>query len=263
MEQQSPQFKPTPVALVADEDEDAKAKPSGLLRFTWVFAGAILPIICFVAGTSIFANRSQSLSGYAGLLLSLDGSLPLMPLLLICMGSVLVLASRPHDVENGWGRLGVFSGMVLSLEYWFVFQVAISNENAWSMLPLHLAWGVIWSTIVVVVPWFFGHLVSSAFTAPRERYFGCASVALSVLGIIAVISFPYSLLLVGAPCLLCSTPWAVAAYTSAAIWMFRCRKGPAFQFTLWQLLAATTWFAANFAAWRTAILMMLERTALH
>ena len=120
-------------AELADPPADAEAKPSGC-AFTWVFAGAVLPVICFIAGTSIFGHRSQSLSGYAGLLLSLDGSLPLMPLLLICMGSIIVLALRPEDAENGWVRLGVFSGVVLSLEYWFIFQVAISNENAWSML---------------------------------------------------------------------------------------------------------------------------------
>ena len=50
---------------------------------------------------------------------------------------------------------------------------------------------------------------------------------------------------------------------SAAIWLIRAEREEAFQFTLWQLLAATTWLAVHFAAWRTAILMMLERMALH
>ena len=114
----------------AGEAGRAETKLSGQLRFAWVFAGVVLPVVCF--GIDLFGAEMQgnSLSGWAMRLLSRGVSLPLFPLLLICMASLVSLACRPAEVaEDGWVRLGIFSGVVLSMEYWLIFQTALSDAR--------------------------------------------------------------------------------------------------------------------------------------
>ena len=140
MEPPSPQPEPSHTAPIDGEAIAAQAIPSGLLRIAWIFAGAIVPTISFGVtlypfsysnGSSCypFGLPTGSFSSYAECLLAMDNSMPLVPLLLICMGSIFLLALRPGYVESGWIRLGIFSGIILSLEYWFLFQIALRGAH--------------------------------------------------------------------------------------------------------------------------------------
>jgi len=263
MEPESLQSKSFTETAEAEFTGRARVQVSGFVRFAWVFAGVVMPIICFGVGRSFFGIGAHSLSGRAGLLLSLAGSLPLVPLLLICMGSITTLALRPGYVRNGWVQLGIFSGVILSLEYWAVFQVALSRADGTSPWPVAVygcVWGAIWSVLAVAIAWFGGRiLVNTASVNPSVA--GASAILLTVLVLIVILTLPYSVIILVALCLLCSTPWAVAAYLSAAIWLVRRRKRAFLQYTLWQLLVATTWLAVHFAAWRSAILLVLDQDA--
>ena len=230
---------------------DARSHVSGQLRFAWIFAGVILPLVCFAIGYPHRGVQANELSGYAELLLSHEASLPLYPLLLGCMVSMALLAWRPaRFAENGWVCAGIFSGTVLTLEYWAVFQVALSDaslERGWLWFAGQCILRVFASAIAVAIPWFGVRLI--LYAAARMSLRG-RIIALPILIVGAVVTLMGPAIL----CLLCSTPWAVAAYGSAAVWLIRRRKEPFLRFGLWQLLSATSWLAVNFAAWRTAFL---------
>jgi hypothetical protein len=207
-------------------------------------------------------QRTIDISICAGNLLSLAGSWPLFPLLLVCAGSISILAAWPGKATNGWIRLGVFSGVVLSVEYWIVFVVAAVGADSWPSvlvaLPTSLIVSGSMSGIIVVGGWFVGISVMMAARLLRVSI-GCAASAAILLAMLTVLANPYLIWFFAVVCLLCSTPWAAAAYVSAAFWLVRGRKGRPLQYTLWQLLAAMTWLAVHFAAWRTAIVMVLAR----
>jgi hypothetical protein len=232
---------------------------SGLQRSVWFFAGTVMPFLCFFVSSGSM-GPAHSLNQIAGSLLYFGGWLPLLPLLLICMGSIVALAVEPdYLASNGWVRLGVCSGVVLSLEYWLIFQIALSGNNSWWSMPASIVWGAMWSVAAVVIAWGLARTVASAINMARDGSYGCALAILLPFACFIICFVPYSVMAIAVLCLLCAIPWAVAAYVSAAVWLFRRRHGKALQFTLWQLLAAMTWLAIHFAAWRTAILMVLGR----
>ena len=165
------------------------------------------------------------------------------------------LGGQTRFAENGWVCLGIFSGVVLALEYGSCFK------RLWSARVGTNGGG----SPISVRGERLGRLSRSAFLGLLGRLilFGSPSCRqLAVLSrdgaycvVVAVIHFPESFPTL---CLLCLTPWAVAAYGSAAaVWLVRRRKELSLQFTLWQLLLRTTWLAVNFAAWRTAVFLLM------
>jgi hypothetical protein len=255
--------RPTFTPLEASE-AGAETKISGLLRFAWVFAGVLLPPVCFAVDLFGRETPKPSLSGYALLLLSREVALPLYPLLLICMASLALLAWRPAEyAANGWVRLGIVSGVVLSMEYWFVFQAAMSGANGdspWWSAGFECLWGALWSGFAVLMGWFLLRTFVNV-ASVNWRVAIPSAFVLIVLALIVLVSLPWSIVFAGFLCLLFSTPWAVAVYVSAAVWLVRRRKRGVLQFTLWQLMVATTWLALHFAAWRMAVLIMLDKNA--
>jgi hypothetical protein len=262
MEPQSPE----PAAAPPEDSEAAEAKPQPrmLLRCAWALTGVVLPFICFVIG---FPGRpswqSGNLRDYAALLMSHTASLPMYPLLLFSMVCLLLLTVRSERfARNGWIWLGIFSGVVLSIEYWIVFVAAINDmADGWGHSE-HYVVAFCLSAIAVAVPWFGCLLFMIAFRRLARGENNALPVILILVGclvlaIVLLYSIPYVIML----CLFCSTPWAVAAYASAAVWLIRQRGKPYFRYTLAQLLTAMTALAANFAAWRTAYQIMLTEYA--
>jgi hypothetical protein len=225
----------------------------------WILAGILLPAVCFAIG---FPDRpswqSGRLSDYAQLLLSHEASLPLYPLLLGCMLSLGLLAWDPaRHSGNGWIWLGIFSGVVLAIEYWFVFQMAIGGSgdlDRWFVLVGQCVLAAVFSVLAVVIPWYSLRLI---FHGIGLMPVTARVITLTVLLVVVGLAAPWLAVL----SLFCSTPWAVAAYGSAAIWLIRRRQGPKLRYSLAQLLSATGWLAVNFAAWRTAYQLMLLKYA--
>ncbi len=148
---------------------------------------------------------------------------------------------------------------MLSIEYWLVFVAAMNDTaNGWGHSE-HYIVAFFLSAIAVAVSWFGCRLmvfVILLLDRPKRNALltTVLAVALVALAVTVIFSLPYVAIL----CLVCSTPWAVAAYGSAAVWLVRQRGAPYFRYTLAQLFAATTALAANFAAWRTAYMIMLD-----
>jgi hypothetical protein len=262
MEPQPPQSDTTPDPRDGGEAADVQTPPRMLLRFAWVIAGIILPAICFAIGYPDQPSwQSGSVGAYAKLLMSHEASLPLYPLLLYSMGCLAMLTGRPaHYAKSGWIWLGVFSGVVIAVEYWSLFVAASTNESA--QLPLSYALALFLSGFAVAVPWFAARVVVFAVVQLAEPHKSglvmLVQIAVAIgLVILILFGFPYVAVL----CLFCSTPWAVVAYGSAAIWLIMRRGTPYFRYTLAQLLTAMTALAANFAAWRTAYQIMLDEYA--
>jgi hypothetical protein len=254
MEPQSRQLEPLAVSSVADETNDEQANPTVFLRCAWVLAGVILPLICFAIS---YPNQpiwqSGEVEDYAALLMSHEASLPLYPLLVGSMIGLAFLAVQPaRFAKNGWVRLGIFSGVVLAVEYWFVFQAAMGDMVGMWFAKLFAA--LFLSALAIAVPYSGGRVIIFGISRLSPTF---KVVAVAVLGIILLMSFPYAAIL----SLFCSTPWALAAYGSAAVWLIRRRKPPYLRYTLAQLLTAVTLLAVNFAAWRTAFQLVLVKYA--
>jgi hypothetical protein len=247
------------------EANDAKAKPSMLLRCAWGFAGVFVPLVCFAIG---FPDRPRWQSGnprdFAALMLSHWPSLPMYPLLLFSMVCLWLLAGWPaHFAKSKWIWLGIFSGAVLAFEYWIVFVLAVSDTAALDIVRDYIV-ALVLSGVAVGLPWVGCLLVVLAIrwlARPSKKALSILTtilvLALGAAFIVFIICLPWLAML----SLVCSTPWAVAAYGSAAIWLVRQRGAPYFRYTLAQLLTAVTALAANFAAWRTAYEIMLIKYA--
>jgi hypothetical protein len=246
-----------PVAAPAASTLAEPSQPSALLRFAWMSAGVALPPLCFAVGYPE-PLQVKSLAQCAAALLAPEVSLPVYPLLVPCLVGLALLALWPDRyANNGWVQLGVFSGFVLSQEYWFVFQVAASETGTWEALPPRMALEVVLSLLAVFAPWYVARIVMFISKLLDTVTNGAGG---SIICLLMLISLPVTIVVLIPLWLFCSTTWAVAAYATAAIWVVRHRQSKLFQFSLWQLFATMTWFAVDFAAWRTATLIMLERT---
>ena len=256
MDQDSPQAEISPAPLQSVEPTGPRAEVSWRLRFVWAFAGVLLPTVCFVIGFPIQPSwQSGNVEDYAALLLSHEASLPLYPLLLGCMTSLSLLSAQPaRFAKSRWVWLGIFSGVVLAVEYWLVFQATMGVTGTGTWFPKRYLQTVPLSAIIIAVPWFGGRLLIYGLSLLPANG---RMVVVAGLLVLMPVAFPYLAVL----CLFCSTPWAVAAYGSAAVWLVRQRKSPYLRYTLAQLLAAVTWLAVNFAAWRTAYEVMLVKYA--
>ena len=256
MDSQSLQPEPPAAVPLADKTTDSQAAPSVFLRLAWAFAGVILPMICFAIGyPDQPAWQSGRVKDYAALLMSHQASLPLYPILIGSVVSLALLALRPaRFAKNGWVWLGILGGVVLAVEYWLLFQAAMGDLGTRWWLPKRCFLALFLSAIAVAVPWFGGAWIIWGIGRLSTKY---KVAAITALGLILLIGLPNAAVL----SLICSTPWAVAAYGSAAVWLVRQRKTPYLRFTLAQLLAAVTWLSVNFALWRTAFQLMLVKYA--
>ena len=204
-----------------------------------VFAGVILPFICFAIS---FPGRPDWQSGqpsaYAQLLLSHKASVPLYPFLLysmICM--VLLFANPARFLGNALVRFGIFSGVLVATEYWLIFQVAMDGSSVigqvvLSLLAAFLPWGI-WRLFGKYHEWIVWGTITLLF-----------------------LSVPVFPVVIGA-CLWCSTPWALASYSVVSFTLIRRSEG-GLRFSLAQLLGSVTWFAAHCSAWRASFIWMLE-----
>ncbi len=217
-------------------------RPVGVVK---LLAGVVLPLICFAMS---FPERPDWQSGapsaYAQLLLSHKESMPLYPFLLYNMTSmVLLFASPARFRENVLVRFGIFSGVLLAAEYWLIFQAAFDPS---------IVWQVLLSALAAILPWGIWQFLG-LFGKYRLWIVGGASVILLVSAAASRVVFPVGVFV----CLWCSTPWALASYVATSFHLIR-GSNARLRFSLAQLLAAVSWFAAHCSAWRISFIWMLE-----
>ena len=230
---------------------------SWVVRAPLLFAGVILPVVCFLVvnlNVSPLRPPPPGWSGYAAQLLMYPASAALSPFLLYCMISMGLLVFRPGDFENNnFVRFGIFSGVLLAAEYCAIYHSlfwdgpgALAYEPVFCMVS---AFGVL---VPMGILWVDARLV-------RKEGVASISVGLALLiALFGAVSRGFGFLVILAVCLWFSTAWALAAYAFVSIRLIAAAPPPRFRFTLAQLLAFTTWFAAHYAAWRCAYVWTLH-----
>jgi hypothetical protein len=231
-----------------DASDGRLMRPVGIVQF---LVGVALPFICLAISLPDQPDwQSGRASDYAKLLLSHSGLAPIYPFLLYCMACMTMLFIKPDKFrEFAWVRFGIYSGVVVAAEYWLLFDIAMS--------PRPTYWLSLLSVLVVILPWPLWSLLGFLFGKRRgEIVFALGIVGLMLGCVIAPGGF--GVIIIG--CLACSTPLAFSAYLITSIYLIR-HEQDRFRFTLAQLLAIVTWFAAHCAAWRMSYTIMLYEYA--
>ncbi len=242
----APESVPDPSSNLPPQDSGEASPSSKPVGLATLFAGVVLPLICFAISYPIRPEwQSGQPTAYAQLLLAHKESAPLYPFLLYCMTSMVLLFAAPARFrENAWVRFGIFSGVLVAAEYWLLFQVSLGTPN----IPVV----AFVSAIAAILPWGTWQFSGLLFGEHRPWILGGAIVLLLFL---AGVTEAFPGVIVSFLC--CSTPWALAAYVATS---FRLIRGSEtrFRFSLAQLLGFVSWFAAHCSAWRLSYVLMLQ-----
>ncbi len=233
-----------------------------------MYAGVILPAICFAMGFSEQPDwQSENLGAFARLLLSHKPSLPIYPFLLYnmtCMGMLIV--RRDRSSEHLAVRFGIYTGVVLALQYWVIFSFALSDgQNALGGLFVT----GLGAAILAVTAWIVLMVVISVISAVRKinPKWLCVFIGLAVfIELFVRVLFDESIFLALAAgplvwSVMCSPALTLGAYTFMAWSLIRHSPTRRFRFTLAQLMSLLTWAALYMAAWRTAVVLMWQEYA--
>jgi hypothetical protein len=249
----------------------------------------LLPVFCFLiaAGGSPDAPDWQSgqYDDYVSLLLAGNTTWVFYPFLAYSMVCLLIVMFRPETGNRYFlVRFGVYSGVILALHYVFVLGVVLLDVHdltSWRSIAKIVLGIPMLSLVAVAVPT-VGWLLVWVVVRLWQRYprvvlqLLLASVLFGMVMIVAVCIFdatgrtlgdvpvsavvfgPVFLLIIGS---LASAPtWAAAVYAYQSVRLLKLRASQ-LQVKLWQFLAIFTWIAAYLAAWRAAIMLMLEAYA--
>jgi len=242
----------------------------------WVYvaglwaAGIVIPIACFGLGgvgpPDPPSWQSGAISDYAMLMLDLKVSTPLLPLLIfamICFG--IALAKPKVAKERFWVRMGVLSGVLLSIHFGIVLGFAFSGTNellsergltTLLVLPLGAVAGIAFGFIGLTLLW----VLDAGTHVARTRNDGWGVFTQVVINVIAaVLLFATGVLpVIIFGCLFFGPALSLAAYTFVFVRATRQQERSG-RFTLWRMSGLITWLAAYFAATRAAVeLTMIE-----
>ena len=238
---------PPDIVARANARSRSVAARSERVALTLTFAGVVLPLVCFAIS---FPGRPEWQSGntsdYAQLLLSRKCSAPMYPFLLYCMTCMFLVVWQPARFANRFCvRMGIFFGVLVAAEYWFVFQAALPGSPG----------SVVGQTLVAasgcLCPGASGYWWSRCAGATVRRAAFVIALGASIAGLLAS---PYIFFI----SLWCSTAWAFASYLFVATRLVRGRGESRFHFSLAQLFGLFGVLAAHFAAWRLSFQWMLE-----
>jgi len=251
--------------------EQADWRWSWPARLAFLFTGVLLPVVCLVLIRSSGPRwQSGQLADYVELLVSWKPSIAFYPFVLYNMTCMTLLVVAPaRFLKRYVVRFGVYSGVLLSLQYWILACVTVAREE---FVSVTVAWIVLYSLAVVFVPWGIGCFVH--FLARRLNPALVWSIAvLTLCGIYVLFAMimgggeplhrilGFAVVIGWFFCLASAAPWAVAAYAIMTFYVVRNRGGQRLQFSLRQLFGVTSWSAAYLAAWRTSIAIMLHEYA--
>ncbi len=230
-----------------------------------MYAGVILPVICFAMGCPEQPDwQSGNLGDFAKLLLSHKPSMPIYPFLLYnmtCMGMLIVRCDRSS--EHLAVRFGIYTGVVLALQYWVILSLAIIGRQD---VPRGLFITGLGASILAGAAWALVAIVIAVFRKANWKFL-CAFIALGVLTELLVIALSgesIALMLAAAPfgwSLMCAPALTLGAYTFMTWSLIRHSPTRRLRFTLAQLMILLTWAAVYMAAWRTAVVLMWQEYA--
>jgi len=243
--------------------------------------GNLLPsfgLFVTLKGSPVPASwQSGAFHDYASFLLSGKAAALFYPFFLFAIACFTVGLFRPETARFFWLRFGIYSGIVLGVQYCFVVGVVLFQVDQLLTWRGIFTVGVIIpvaALITVGIPWFvwLSLRVLQRYLQRRERHAWWVAIltltgpCLALLcglapsqedaeGWLFLAIFGPSLVLVIA------TPvWMVAVYTALAHHARRLHR-PRSQFGLLQLLGVFSWLAAYMAAWRFAVVQTLDAYA--
>ena len=200
----------------------------------------------------------KSLAQCAAALLAPEVSLPVYPLLVPCLVGLALLALWPDRyANNGWVRLGIFSGFVLSLSIGSCSRWRPARQELWEALPSRMALGVVLSLFAVFAPWYVARIVMFISKLLDTVTNGAGG---SIICLLMLISLPVTIVVLIPLWLFCSTTWAVGGLCNGGNMASPTSPIKTVSVQPMAAIRDDDLFAVDFAAWRTATLIMLERT---
>lgn len=239
-----------------DDAEDDDVEPlvfSAPLRYALIWAGIIVPGICFLGA----AHRSEGLSpsapfsDVAGSMLAGWSLLPPLPLVLYSMGCLGQLLHEPaHYARKLSVRFGIYTGVIYGLEYSVLYAIALHGTKTVfavrqfaAVLPGVLILVIVMG-FIVVIPARIGKMARNPVVA---GFFSAVNVPTALLGLV--------------PALILSAifaPWlALPAYAWPAVKLVRWQRarGEPFRFSLAGLCGFVLWWSVHMALWRVAYVL--------
>ncbi len=240
-------------------------------KATLILTGAVVPIICFVAAWDDGAStdtpwQSGTWSRYAELLCEHSAAMAFYPLLVFSAASLIAVVVRPKwAVRHFLIRGGIYTGLILAIQYWLVILVVESGLQLIAtlvLLPVSVAIGILFLFLL-------------RFLVTHHRRFLLPALGFLLLGSLAFDllfgkDFPgQTVFQTGASTLVamlfmslvCGTAWAVASYAGLTVFVYRQTILVNRGLTLRQWFAAFSWLSAYFAAWRISVTQMLAHYA--
>lgn len=219
----------------------------------------VLPTICFLLGDMLKPEwQSGSLSDYVALLLSPSVTLFFAPFLAYAVVCLVLLLVAPERFARFFVvRLGIYGGFLLALQYAVLLGMATGKGSP--LLPI--LGGIGLCALPPAVAWIYT-LVRRKLGDKRTR-----RAALVLLGLIIVLIGVASVFSYGAPLtltvilLLAGAPfWCldIAAVVSCRLLRDYELKVP---LSAWHVVGPVAWLGAYGAAWRMAVVRMLEAYA--
>jgi hypothetical protein len=225
---------------------------SWLTRVAFLYAGVILPLICFLIGYPLGPEwQSGAFGAYAELLLMRRASIPWYPLLLYNVTCMTLMVADPVRFSRSFiVRFGIYSGVLVALQYWVLFGVAAGpGGNPAVSLLAWMPLSVVVVAFILGLGWLF--LYAWQKSVPLAGWivlpffiFGIAFVHITIIGNLYF-----------------STAFALTSYTAMAFLILRYQQAERFRFSLLQLLGVFLWAGSYFGAWRISFRTMLEEYA--
>lgn len=132
------------------------------LRIKFFLTGVVFPIVCLglvVAGGSPSVGgawQSGHMDDHVSVLLSVPAILPFFPLLILNFVAMSVWCFRPDTFRKGWIRIGIYSGVIVSL----MFNILLAFVVAY--IPLIFA--VIVAPVLAFIVWATTNLFRKRFS---------------------------------------------------------------------------------------------------
>jgi MFS family permease len=245
---------PSAMHVLLDFQAD-KLPWSGQKRIKFFITGVAFPSLCFFLSLggeriSLRAWQSGKFDVYAGLLLGRNPLLSFMPFLVFSMVSLSAACIRPNLVRRGWVRFGIWTGMLLNVQYTILLMLATEGGFIMSIVVS----AVVAGGLALLV--YLGSLL-----APNNWQISMAQIflltTLAAIGAMFFRIFPEPFWYIGSMVFLFSVLSAPAlsliTYSRAAI-----RLGADLPANPRFLLPGIAWFMAWLAAWRYAVIQMLD-----
>jgi len=238
------------------------------VRIGLLGSGLVVPIVSLRIARELSAPAWQSgeVSAYASLFLA-NTALVFSPFLAYAIGAfVLVLFVGDRAARHFAVRFGVYSGMVLCLQFILAALAAIGGNQGGSgsdsvlvlacglggtLIPL----GLVWVAIKITRRW-GNHWI--------WRFLGCAELVFTVTVVLApspveiVTTVAYATLAVA---LIAAPFWALATYVGVSVFVYR-QYGGRGQYRLSNAMCLMTWLATYLGTLRISVTRAVEQYAL-